>query len=230
MAKTIFIAEDDDNIRELVRCALESYGYKAGLFATATALLRQLEIALPDLILLDVMMPGIDGISALQQIKSNPRTRDIPVILLTARSSEVDKVTGLDLGADDYITKPFSLLELAARIRATLRKSGKEPAEERILEIGGIKLDLDNHEALQNGVLLKLTLKEFELLKLLMQNPSRVIPRDEMLSSVWGYGYIGETRTLDMHIKTLRGKLSDDAENPRYIRTIRAVGYKFITG
>lgn len=229
MKQYIYIAEDDDNIRELLRCTLESYGYLVKAFEEGEALLTELSDPLPDLILLDIMMPGMDGIETMKRLSQNSKTSSIPVIFLTAKSSEVDKVKGLDLGADDYITKPFGLLELAARVRAALRRGhGGDAPSENILKAADITMDVDNHEVFQGERQLELTLKEFELLRILMNNPARVVPREELLNEIWGYDYLGETRTLDMHIKTLRAKLTDDAENPRYIKTVRSVGYKFV--
>ena len=208
MSSRIYAAEDDDNIREILRCTLESYGYEVEVFESAAPMLERMRQQLPDLVLMDIMMPEMDGMEALRRMKESVQTREVPVIFLTAKSSEVDKVRGLDLGAEDYITKPFGLLELAARVRAVI--------------------DLDNHEVTQSGRHLDLTLKEYELLRILLSNSSRVVPRDELLGEIWGFDFVGETRTLDMHIKTLRAKLHDDVENPRYIKTIRSVGYKFI--
>ena len=179
------------------------------------------------LILMDIMMPEMDGMEALRRMKESAQTREVPVIFLTAKSSEVDKVRGLDLGAEDYITKPFGLLELAARVRAALRRQPAEHRQHRLTG-GDLVIDLDNHEVTQSGRHLDLTLKEYELLRILLSNSSRVVPRDELLGEIWGFDFVGETRTLDMHIKTLRAKLHDDVENPRYIKTIRSVGYKFI--
>lgn len=229
MAKLIYITEDDDNIRELLRCTLESYGYQVQCFDGALEMFGAIRQELPDLILLDIMMPGMDGMEALRLLKSDERTAPVPVIMLTAKSGEVDKVTGLDLGADDYITKPFGLLELTARVRAALRRNPSSGSKgENILSAADITLNVDSHEVLKDGQPLELTLKEFELLKLLILNSNRVVPRENLLGEIWGYDYMGETRTLDMHIKTLRAKLGDDADNPRYIKTVRSVGYKFI--
>lgn len=227
MSSLIYVVEDDDNIREILRCTLESYGHETVVFDCAPPVLEQLQSRLPDLILMDIMMPGMDGSEALRQIKQNPRTKDVPVIFLTAKSGEIDKVKGLDLGADDYITKPFGLLELAARVRTALRRSaGQSP--QQLIKSGEITIDVDNHEVFCGERQVELTLKEFELLKILVLNSSRVMPRDELLGEIWGFDYIGETRTLDMHIKTLRAKLGDDVENPKYIKTVRSVGYRFI--
>ena len=227
MSSRIYAAEDDDNIREILRCTLESYGYEVEVFESAPPMLERMRRQLPDLVLMDIMMPELDGLEALRRMKESAQTRNVPVIFLTAKSSEVDKVRGLDLGAEDYITKPFGLLELAARVRAALRR---QPVEHRLQRLtgGDLVIDLDNHEGTQDGQHLDLTLKEYELLRILLSNSSRVVPRDELLGEIWGFDFVGETRTLDMHIKTLRAKLHDDVENPRYIKTVRSVGYKFI--
>ena len=222
----IYVAEDDVNIREILRCTLDSYGYATRVFDSAPQLLEAVREQLPDLILMDIMMPGMDGLQALRLLKQERRTAGVPVIFLTAKSSEIDKVKGLDLGAEDYITKPFGLLELAARVRAALRR--QPPERQHILRGGDIVIDVDDHAVTRAGQPLELTLKEFELLRILIANRERVVPREELLNEIWGYDFAGETRTLDMHIKTLRAKLGDDVEHPRYIKTIRAVGYKFI--
>lgn len=222
----IYVAEDDDNIREILRCTLDSYGYATRVFDSAPQLLETVREQLPDLILMDIMMPGMDGLQALRLLKQDRRTAGVPVIFLTAKSSEIDKVKGLDLGAEDYITKPFGLLELAARVRAALRR--QPPERQHILRGSDIVVDVDDHAVTRAGQPLELTLKEFELLRILIANRERVVPREELLNEIWGYDFAGETRTLDMHIKTLRAKLGDDVEHPRYIKTIRAVGYKFI--
>ena len=222
----IYVAEDDDNIREILRCTLDSYGYATRVFDSAPQLLEAVREQLPDLILMDIMMPGMDGLQALRLLKQDRRTAGVPVIFLTAKASEIDKVKGLDLGAEDYITKPFGLLELAARVRAALRR--QPPERQHILRGGDIVVDVDDHAVTRAGQPLELTLKEFELLRILIANRERVVPREELLNEIWGYDFAGETRTLDMHIKTLRAKLGDDVEHPRYIKTIRAVGYKFI--
>lgn len=227
MSSRIYAAEDDDNIREILRCTLESYGYEVEVFESAPPMLERMRRQLPDLVLMDIMMPELDGLEALRRMKESAQTRNVPVIFLTAKSSEVDKVRGLDLGAEDYITKPFGLLELAARVRAALRRQPAEPRQQRLTG-GDLVIDLDNHEVTQAGQHLDLTLKEYELLRILLSNSSRVVPRDELLGEIWGFDFVGETRTLDMHIKTLRAKLHDDVENSRYIKTVRSVGYKFI--
>lgn len=223
---TVFIVEDDANIRELVRCTLEAFSYKVSAFESAEEMLAYGKT--PSVYILDIMLPGIDGIETLRRLKSNPSTKKIPVMMLTAKTSEIDKVTGLDSGADDYLPKPFGILELSARLRAVLRRAYPANEQVRHIEKNGIKIDLDKHEASKDGEPLELTLKEYELLTLLMQSCDRVVTRDELLNTIWGYEFVGETRTLDMHIKSLRAKLADDAEHPRYIKTVRGVGYRFV--
>ncbi len=228
MAETIYIIEDDENIRELVKVSLTSFGYQVGAFETAEEGLEAIAKSLPALVVFDLMLPKMDGITAIKKLRDEPRTRDLPIILLTAKDSEIDKVNGLDAGADDYMTKPFGILELTARIRSLLRRTARSAAQvQTVLSANGLVVNTETREVLKDGELIELTLKEFELLKILMQNPNKVVERDELLNLVWGYNYVGETRTLDMHIRTLRQKLGDDAENPKYIKTVRGVGYRF---
>lgn len=227
MEKTAFVVEDDDNIREIVKYSLESCGLQVTGFEDAVTMLSQLNKSMPDIILLDIMLPTMDGLEALKRIKNDESTSGIPVILLTAKSSEMDKVTGLDLGADDYITKPFGVLELMARVRAALRHEGGDAVKPEIFEYNSLVLDTVRHEVYLRGKKIELTLKEFDLLKMLMKNAGKVVRRDTLLDKIWGYGYAGETRTLDMHIRSLRQKLDDDADNSTYIITVRGIGYKF---
>lgn len=226
MAKTAFVVEDEENIREVIKCALESCGLQVAGFEEAEPMLRELERGARDLILLDIMLPGMDGLAALRQLKSGPAGH-VPVILLTAKSSETDKVAGLDFGADDYITKPFGVLELMARVRAALRHGGQPDTARDVLASGGIRLDKARHEVSLNGEPVELTLKEFELLELLMENEGKAMTRNMLLDHVWGYGYAGETRTLDMHVRSLRQKLGENGASGRFITTVRGVGYKF---
>lgn len=228
MSKRIFITEDEEDIREVIKCTLESFSYETQAFECAEECLAAAAKDPPDLILMDIMLPGMDGIAAMKQLKAQRETAPVPVIMLTAKSSEVDKVLGLDGGADDYITKPFGVLELAARVRAALRKSESCREKPEVLTRGEITLDVGKRLVLKNGAPVELTLKEFELLRLLMENKDRVLPREMLLDEIWGYDYVGETRTLDMHIRTLRGKLGDNGETQRYIKTVRGVGYRFI--
>lgn len=226
MSQLIFITEDEDNIRELLRCTVESFGYAVECFECAEDMLARMQTITPSLVLLDIMLPGMDGIAALERIRQSAGAR-AQVILLTAKSGEIDKVRGLDAGADDYITKPFGVLELSARIRTALRRLGEPPVLTGILNSVHITLDAANHEVTMDGAAVELTLKEFELLRVLMSN-DRVLEREELLNTIWGYDYVGETRTLDMHIKTLRTKLKDSADAPRFIKTVRGVGYRFV--
>lgn len=229
MAELIYIIEDDESIRELVRVTLEAFAYTVCAFENAEDALTKIKEQVPDLIVFDHMLPGMDGVTAIRQLRANPLYCDLPILLLTAKSSELDKVVGLDAGADDYLTKPFGVLEMTARIRSLLRRIKPQVVERpSILSASGITMNLEAREVSKNGGSIELTHKEFELLRLLMENSARVMTRDELLNEVWGYSYIGETRTLDMHIRSLRAKLGDDAESPTYIKTVRSVGYRFV--
>ena len=223
MSKLIFIVEDDVSIREIIRCTLSSAGNEVKEFDNAEDMFINIPKMHPDLVILDVMLPGMNGIQALKQLKIST---SIPVILLTALGGEIEKVLGLDSGADDYITKPFGILELMARVRAVLRRSDEEKVQYDTLVFRDIILDKTRYEVLKDGKKVELTRKEFELLKVLMENSGRAMPRNKLLDMVWGYEYAGETRTLDMHIRTLRQKINDDAENSEYIMTVRGIGYK----
>ncbi|MEG1477339.1 MAG: response regulator transcription factor [Oscillospiraceae bacterium] len=225
----IFVVEDDDSIRLLLEMALKSAGYKVCAFTNADDALCAMGKEPPDAALLDIMMDGTDGVTAMRIIRADAKLAALPVMMLTARDTETDKVLGLDAGADDYMTKPFSVLELCARVRALLRR-GTDKKEKPIasLDSGALQLAVNLHEAYLDGALLELTYKEYELLSVLMQNAPRAISREELLQTVWGYDFIGETRTLDMHIGTLRSKLMEDAAAPRFIKTVRGVGYRFL--
>ncbi|MCL2822130.1 MAG: response regulator transcription factor [Firmicutes bacterium] len=217
----IYTAEDDDAIRELVEYAIRSEGYNVLAFADADALLLECDKQIPDLILLDIMMPKTDGIAALKMFKSKYKSADTRIIMLTAKASEINKITGLDAGADDYITKPFSVLELLARVRANLRKipfAQNSP----ILRANSISLNKEARVVLINDVEISLTTKEFELLKYLMQNAGNVAQRENILKDIWGYDYLGESRIVDIHIKNLREKLGAEGDS---IQSIRGVGY-----
>ena len=204
----IFCVEDDSNIRELVVYTLETTGFQARGFEEGKSFLEALALETPDLILMDIMLPGEDGISLLKRLKNSSKTRDIPVIMVTAKGAEYDKVKGLDLGADDYVTKPFGMMELVSRIKAVLRRSGaaKKKAEDIIVS-GSLEINTKKHEVKADGEVVGLTLKEYELLKRLMENPNIVMTRDSLLEEIWGYDFDGETRTVDVHIRTLRQKL-----------------------
>jgi len=225
----IYVIEDDENIRQLVATALQAFGYQVNAFETAGEGIAALEKETPDLMLFDIMLPDIDGVEAVRQIRKNPAYETLPIMMLTAKNSELDKVAGLDAGADDYLTKPFGILELKARVQALLRRTARN-RRTSVLTGQDITLNCDTRDVTKGDAPLELTFKEFELLKLLMENSDRVMTRSELLNLVWGIDFEGETRTLDMHIRTLRQKLGDDAETPRYIRTVRGVGYRFNCG
>ena len=218
----IFCVEDDSNIRELVVYTLESTGLKARGFEEGSSFLEALALETPDLVLLDIMLPGEDGMELLKKLKASPKTRDIPVIMVTAKGAEYDKVMGLDTGADDYVTKPFGMMELVSRIKAVLRRSG-QTADKADLEIDGVKMNVKKHEVTVDGQTVTLTLKEYELLERLMRNRNIVLTRDQLLEDIWGYDFDGETRTVDVHVRTLRHKLG---EKGAIIETVRGVGYR----
>lgn len=226
----IFVAEDDESIRMLLEVSLTSSGFAVSAFEGAAEALRAMETVLPDAAVLDIMMEGIDGITALKLMRANPRLAGVPVMMLTAKDTETDKVAGLDAGADDYMTKPFSVLELCARVRALLRRGAGAPVPQKAgaLQCGALQVDLSTREVTLEGVAVELTLKEFELLRELMENAPGALARETLLQTVWGYDFVGETRTLDMHIGTLRAKLGDDSASPRFIKTVRGVGYRFL--
>ncbi len=216
----IYIVEDDPSIQEIEMMALKNSNYMVQVFDRASAFYEKLETILPDLILLDIMLPDEDGYSIVRRIRENPRTRRIPVIMITAKTTEMDMVKGLDDGADDFIKKPFSVMELLSRVRAMLRRAGEEEPDQLI--VGNISLDDERHTVLSAGQTVILTLKEYELLRYLMLNKDIVLGRESIMRYVWGSDFEGETRTVDMHIKTLRQKLGACGKQ---IRTIRGVGY-----
>lgn len=218
----IFCVEDDSNIRELVVYTLETTGFQAQGFEDGSDFMKALAFETPELILLDIMLPGEDGLALLKKLKSSSKTKNIPVIMVTAKGSEYDKVVGLDGGADDYVTKPFGMMELIARIKAVLRRSG-EKQKSGIISHGPITLDLEKHIVTANGANVILTLKEFELLERLAKKPGIVVTRDTLLSEIWGYDFDGETRTIDVHVRSLRQKLGEVGE---MIETVRGIGYK----
>lgn len=219
--KSIFIVEDDANIREIEEFALKNSGYETEAFECAADFFMELRKRKPSLILLDVMLPDEDGISVLKKLRSQGDTKEIPVIMVTAKTAEIDKVKGLDSGADDYITKPFGVMELISRVKALLRRT--QPAkQEEVLKLGEIALHMANRSLKVSGTVIDLTYKEFELLLLLIQNKGLVLTRDVLMEKIWGIDYLGESRTLDMHIRTLRKKLGNAGE---HIKTVRNVGY-----
>lgn len=222
MAVHIYIVEDDKNIREIEMFALKNSGYAVEEFENAKSFFSRSAEKVPDLVLLDIMLPDMDGLEIVKKLRSRPDTVRVPIILVTAKTTELDKVKGLDIGADDYLTKPFGVTELISRVKALLRRS-RALQDDKQMVLGDITLDSERREVHVGGELCELTFKEFELLKLLMVNAGIVLHRDTIMSDVWGTDYEGESRTLDMHIKTLRQKLG---EAGNMIKTVRNVGYK----
>lgn len=220
----IFIVEDDENIRELVLYALKSVDFEAFGFENGKDFFQKMENEMPDLAILDIMLPGEDGISILKQIRSQNQMNNLSVIMLTAKGSEYDRVLGLDLGADDYLIKPFSILELISRIKSILRRRDRETKKTTSnLVFENIQIDTEKHLVLVNQKPIVLTLKEFELLKFLIVNQDIVLSREKLMNVIWGFDYQGESRTVDMHIKSLRQKLETVGH---FIKTVRGVGYK----
>ena len=217
--------EDDASIRELAVYTLRVSGFAAQGFAGSEPFWEAMHTQTPELVLLDIMLPGEDGIEILKKLRSSAATAQLPVILATARGSEYDKVHGLDSGADDYLAKPFGMMEMVSRIRAVLRRAAHRPA--KLLSCGGISLDESRHAVTENGRAVSLTLKEYELVKLFLEHPGQVFSREALLSRIWGMDYAGETRTVDVHIGTLRTKLGDCGA---LIETVRGVGYKMEGG
>lgn len=219
----IFCVEDDAGIRDLMIYTLNASGFRAVGFENAREFYAALADDTPELIMLDIMLPGEDGISILKRLKADARTADIPVIMATAKGNEYDKVIGLDLGADDYLAKPFGMMEMASRVRAVLRRSGRAAEKQQLIRVGGLEMNLGEHIVTADGIRVQLTLKEFELLHTFMTSPGRAFTREQLLSSVWSEDFLGETRTVDVHVGTLRQKLGSCG---KYIRTVRGVGYK----
>ena len=224
MGKWIYYVEDDTSIRELVLYALKTAEFQVMGFENAASFYKRMKEQQPDLILLDIMLPDEDGVSILKKLKSRPDTENIPIIMMTAKSSEYDKVLGLDSGADDYITKPFGVMELISRVKAVIRRSDRSKGSAgEVLKIGELVLDEQKHEVYARGQPVSLTFKEFELLSYLMKNRGLVLSRDKILNTIWNYEYEGESRTVDVHIGSLRQKLGTCGD---FIKTIRGIGYK----
>ncbi|GAB6088342.1 response regulator transcription factor [Alkaliphilus crotonatoxidans] len=224
--KRILIVDDEEHILELIRFNLEKNGYEVFVSDNGEDCIQFLKENSVDLVVLDLMLPGIDGLEVCKEIRRIDALEKLPIIMLTARSEETDRILGLELGADDYIPKPFSVRELVARIKAVLRRSeDRQPVKTRILKVKELTMDTEKHEVTLGGRPIELTLKEFELLKILIENRGKVLSRNLLLDEVWGYDYFGETRTVDVHIRHLRKKIGDD-ESGEYIETIRGVGYK----
>lgn len=218
----IFCVEDDEGIRNMVMYTLEASGFEVQGFENGKTFFSALLMNRPDLILLDIMLPDMDGISILKRLKKDKATKDIPVIMATAKGTEYDKVIGLELGADDYLAKPFGMMEMVSRVKAVLRRTQPE-SDQKVLEVGGLALDLNGHIVKVDGQRVQLTLKEYELLRLFMENIGRAFTREQLLLKIWESDYFGETRTVDVHIGTLRAKLG---EYGKMIRTVRGVGYR----
>lgn len=219
----IYIVEDDRNIREIEGYALKNSGYNVEVFETSAELYKALEKEIPQLILLDVMLPNEDGLSILGNLRKDVKTENVPIMMVTAKTTEMDKVKGLDLGADDYITKPFGIMELVSRVKALLRRAGGSSQNAGSLSFHNVSLYVEKHSVTVDGESCELTYKEFELLRYLLENQGIVLSRDRIMERVWGFDYEGESRTVDMHIKTLRQKLGSGGD---IIKTVRNVGYK----
>lgn len=218
----IYIVEDDDNIREIEKFALKNNGHIIYDFADTQSFLKKISDKIPELAIIDVMLPDRDGYEIVESLRANPKTKKLPIIMVTAKTTELDMIRGLELGADDYIKKPFSVIELMTRVKALLRRSAMDTEQEKVMELGNIVLNDKRHFVSVDGEQIELTYKEFELLKFLMINTGIVMTRESIMHSVWGVDFELESRTVDMHIKTLRQKLKTGAER---IKTIRNVGY-----
>lgn len=223
MDKWIYCVEDESNIRELLVYTLEATGFKAKGFADGKGLWAALKEQIPDMILLDLMLPGEDGYSILEKLKKDENTRDIPIIMVTAKDAEYDKVKGLEAGADDYITKPFGMMEFVARIKAVLRRTNRNSNTDKELKCGDLRILVGRHEVFWKDEKIELTRKEFELLIYLVENRGLVMSRNQILCQVWGYEFEGETRTVDVHVRSLRQKLG---EAGNMVETVRGVGYR----
>src|SRR6266511_1894720 len=222
----VMVVDDEESLLEAIRYALSREGMEVVTAADGTQAVRDFERERPDLLVLDLMLPGLSGWDVCRRVRASSQ---IPILMLTARDAEVDRVVGLEMGADDYVTKPFSLRELVARVRALLRRAGQAqaPTDASVIEAAGIRLDQERHEVTVRGDAVSLPLKEFELLEILMENRNRVLTRQTLIDRVWGLDYVGDTKTLDVHVKRLRAKVEDDPAHPRRIVTIRGVGYKY---
>ena len=228
MAKgKILVVDDEEHILELIRYNLNASGYEVIEASDGYDAVNKAINKVPDLILLDLMLPGKDGYDVCRELRSNGKTKVVPIIMLTAKSEEIDKILGLELGADDYITKPFSVRELMARVKAVLRRYTKALESSEKFIFGDIEADFENHSVICGGEKIEVTLKEYELLEVLVKNRGKILTREMLLDKVWGYEYIGESRTVDVHIRYLRKKVEKDDKNPKFIETIRGVGYRF---
>ncbi|MVB11544.1 Sensory transduction protein regX3 [Caprobacter fermentans] len=224
----IYVADDEPNIRNIVSIGLKDSGFETEEFADGTSLLNEVRRKRPDAIVLDWMMPQPDGLTVCRILRENEETHSVPILMLTARGEEIDRVLGLEIGADDYIVKPFSIKELCARVKAVLRRTGRreEPRDE-VFRHGSLVVDVLRHQVSRDGRPIDLTAKEFDLLVMLMKNRGRVMTRDSLLDKVWGVEYFGDTRTVDVHVRYLRQKIEEDPDSPVCIQTVRGVGYRF---
>jgi two-component system response regulator RegX3 len=226
----ILIVDDEADLASLVEFNLQQAGLETSVALTGAQALQLAKARVPDVVLLDLMLPDVGGKEVCRRLRADPKTRSVPIVMLTARGEESDRVEGFEVGADDYVTKPYRLRELIARMRAVLRRAPKDDelrGSADALEVGDVRLDPDRHEVVIRGEEVNLPLKEFELLALLLENAGRVLTRDTLIDRVWGSDYVGDTKTLDVHIKRLRSKVEDDPSNPTRIVTIRGLGYKF---
>lgn len=225
----ILIVDDEENILELIKFNLQALGYEVLTLNNGSDALNVIRQEKPKLVLLDLMLPGMDGYDICKEIRKDSSISYIPVIMITAKGEELDKILGLELGADDYVSKPFSVRELLARVKAVLRRTSTQVIESSY-KFGEISIDFQKHEVLKSSNKIDLTLKEFELLEILIKNKGRVMTRDFLLDKIWGYEYVGETRTVDVHIRHLRQKIEEDDKSPKFIETIRGIGYRFNSG
>lgn len=226
-AEKILIIDDEEHIVELIKYNLESAGYVAEVMYNGRDGLARAKEMKPSLVILDLMLPLMDGLDVCRNIRRDEELRNTPIIMLTAKSEEIDKILGLELGADDYMTKPFSVRELMARIRALLRRITPLEEESSAFTFADVTIDYQKHMVTKGTEKVELTLKEYELLETLIRNRGKVLKRDVLLDKIWGYEYVGETRTVDVHIRHLRQKLEDDDKNPLFIETVRGIGYRF---
>lgn len=222
----IIIVDDEEHIRELLKFNLENSGYSTIYADNGIDAVKLIKSERPQLILLDLMIPGMDGYDVCKEVRKDNNISTTPIIMITAKGEEFDKVLGLELGADDYITKPFSIREILARVKAVLRRTSVQNID-KSYKFGNVIIDLEKHEVIKDNLKVELTLKEFELLEILIKNKGRVLTRDFLLDKIWGYEYVGETRTVDVHIRHLRQKIEENDKSPQFIETIRGVGYRF---
>lgn len=225
----ILIVDDEEHIVELIKFNLEKNKYDVIVAHNGIDAIKLAKREMPQLMLLDLMLPGMDGYDICKEIRKDPNLAGMPIIMITAKSEEFDKILGLELGADDYITKPFSVRELMARVKAVLRRSNS-PTDDNVIKFSNVVINFSKHEVIKDGDPIELTLKEFELLEILCKNKDKVMTREFLLDKIWGYEYIGETRTVDVHIRHLRKKIEVDDKNPKFIQTVRGIGYRFNSG